>query len=100
MKKKMKYSLYKQSYSQFPADEYDARTKTIMVDLPGQPVKLPRWEISGNHYNTPGGSHVYFWNTGLARNYLVEFDGRQKTVPAGFDSAERVLEIVDYFEGR
>ena len=32
--KKMPYSLYKKYYSQFRAEEYDGKTKTIMVDVP------------------------------------------------------------------
>lgn len=96
MKKKMKYSLYKQAYNQFPARDYDSKTKTIIVDLPGEPEKLPKsWKINGNHYTTPEGARVYFWNSGLARNYEIEYKENRKTIPAGFYSTKKVIEAIE-----
>ena len=34
MERRIPYSLYKTGYEQFPACEYDQKTKTILVDLP------------------------------------------------------------------
>lgn len=106
MKKQIPYSLYKASYNDFPASDYDAKTKTIMVDIP--PIKrrsCPKsWDRVGNHYTTPGGCTVYFWNTGLAQNYMVErfitiHSILSKTIPAGIDSFDRMLQTVAEFEG-
>ena len=53
--KRMPYSLYKQFYSQFSAEDYDQKTKTIMVDVPNIRRKsFPKeWKRIGNHYTTP-----------------------------------------------
>lgn len=104
---RMNYSLWKQYYRKFPADQYDLQSKTILVDLPDvEPVKFPKeWRLDGNHYFTPGGCVVTFWNTGLARNYVVEkFDPAyplplSKTICPGVNSAQRVIDTVKLFEG-
>lgn len=97
MLKKMPYSLYKSSYSHFPSEEYDPKTKTILVDLPTiTRKKWPKdWIKVGNHFNTPNGCTVYFWNTGLAQNYDVwNAHGQSQTIPAGIDAFERVMAAV------
>lgn len=106
MERRIPYSLYKTGYHQFPASDYDPKTKTILVDMPTAKRRVwPKdWKRDGNHYTTPGGCTVYFWNTGLAQNYLVErfftpHHIKSKTIPAGFDSFNRVLEAVAEFEG-
>ncbi len=74
MLKKMKYSLYKSSYFAFKADNYDAKTKTIEVELPEiiRP-KFPKdWEKSGNRYRLPNGTSLYFWGSGFAENFRIE----------------------------
>lgn len=106
MERRIPYSLYKTGYEKFPATDYDPKTKTILVDLP--PIKQrvwPKgWKRTGNHYTAPNGCTVYFWNTGLAQNYLVEkfvtcYNILSKTIPAGFDSFERMLKTVSEFGG-
>ena len=106
MEKRIPYSLYKTGYHQFPASAYDPLTKTILVDMP--PVKRrvwpKEWKRIANSFRTPGGCTVYFWNTGLSQNYLVErfitpHYSKSKTIPAGFDSFNRVLDTVAEFEG-
>lgn len=107
MKRRIAYSLYKTGYTQFPATDYDPVTKAIVVDLPDQPRhRMPKeWTRSGNAYLTPGGCRITIWNTGLARNYLVEHGycristRRSVTIRAGIDSFERMLEAVREFEG-
>ena len=102
--KRMPYSLYKSFYSQLPAEDYDPKTKTIMVSVPScskQP--FPRdWLRTGNHYFTPGGCEVAFWSTGYAENFVVRrVCGRnimQKTITPGIDARERVLKCVTLFE--
>lgn len=105
MKRRIPYSLFKAGYQRFPASDYDQKTKTILVDLP--PMKRrawpKEWKRIWNSFRTPGGCTVYFWNTGLAQNYLVErfitpHYSKSKTIPAGFDSFDRVLETVAEFE--
>lgn len=101
----MPYSLYKPFYSQFPAEDYDQKTKTIMVDVPNIRRKpFPKeWKRSGNRYLTPGGCEVVFWNTGYAENFVVRRwfphgETKQKTIPPGINARERVLECVTLFE--
>lgn len=99
---RMPYSLYKKHYDQFPADDYDPKTKTIMVDMPSTRRRpFPRsWHRSGNHYTTPGGCEVVFWNTGYAENFEVRKwrPYRSRTIPLGIDARERVLACVAEFE--
>ena len=47
---KMKYALYKKSYSEFLATDYDSSSKTILVDLPDvKKQKFPKdWEKIDN----------------------------------------------------
>ena len=104
-KTRMKYSLYKSCYSQFPADDYNAHDKTIMVDLPSA-KRLPwpkTWNRNGNHLTTPGGCEVTYWNSGYAENFIVEryisrFYQPSRTISAGIDSRERVMQAVAEFE--
>ena len=95
MQAKIKYSLYKQSYAEFSAHDYNAKAKTIIIDLPDDQAKIPSdWKMSGNHYKTPEGARVYFWNSGLARNYEIEYRGQHKTIPAGFNNVEKIMEFL------
>ena len=107
MWRRIPYRLYKTGYEQFPERDYDPITKTILVDLP--PVKRRVWpknwkRVGGNSFRTPGGCSVYFWNTGLAQNYLVAWYGgpynqKSRTIPAGFDSFGHLMETVEEFGG-
>ncbi len=74
---KMKYSLWKQYYNQFPASCYDKNTKSIMVEIPKY-KKLPfpkDWIKSKNPLicglETPGKCIVYSWNRGYAESFEV-----------------------------
>lgn len=104
---RMKYSLYKPFYRQFPAEDYDPVTKTVMVDIPKARRKpFPKeWKRSGNRYLTPGGCEIIFWNTGFAENFEVRFfvpgcfPPRHRTIHPGIDARERVLAAVAMFEG-
>ena len=103
MLKRIPYSLFKSYYRSFPADQYDQQTKTILVEFPDVPaVKWPKeWKRSGNHYLTPGGCLVHFWNTGLAQNYYVEHitgGSLHRTIHPGIDSRQRVLDTVRKIE--
>ena len=103
MLKRMPYSLWKDYYRSFPADQYDQATKTILVEIPSVPtIRWPKnWKRSCNHYVTPGGCLVHFWNTGLAQNYYVEHinDGSlHRTIHPGIDSREKVLQAVEQIE--
>lgn len=103
---KMAYSVYKRYYTQFKtvAGSYDAKTKNICVYLPEQKTEFPKtWKRDGNHYETEGGCRVYFWNTGAARSYVVEhgntnYNFKTRTIAAGFDSKDKVLQTVAEFE--
>lgn len=102
---RMSYSLWKQFYSQFRAEDYDKSTKTIMVDVPKEKRKpFPKeWIHNGNYYRTPGGCKVIHWNTGYAENFLVEryisaYNVHSKSVPPGIDSREKVMKLVEEFE--
>lgn len=107
MKRRIPYSLYKTGYEQFPATDYDPKTKTILVDLP--PIKRLVWpknwkRAGGNWLVAPNGCNVYFWNTGLAQNYEVEWSGgpfnrKHRTIPAGFDSFDYMMQTVKEFGG-
>lgn len=104
MQRRIPYSLYKTGYEEFPASDYDPKTKTILVDLPEIPCRVwPKdWKRSGNHYTTPNGCTVYFWNTGLSQNYEVEgpynpYNRKHRTIPAGIHSFQRVLDTVNEF---
>lgn len=106
MERRIPYSLYKRGYNQFPASDYDAKTKTIMVNIPDikRRVWPKEWKREGNELITPNRCHVYFWNTGLAQNYEVEwhsgpYNRKHRTIPAGFDAFDRVLQTVAEFGG-
>ena len=92
----MPYSLYRTGYSEYPASNYNPRTKTIDVELPDH--KRPRfpadWIRSGNHYITPNGCTVTFWSSGLAENFLVEHGYRSKTFHASMYVREMVIDYV------
>lgn len=105
--KKMQYSLYKKHYSQFPAEGYDSKTKTIMVDIPDTKRKpFPKeWKRDGNHYFTPGGCEICFWATGLAENFEVIrnvscYERYRKTIPPSIDARDKVIETVKLFESK
>ena len=104
--KRMKYSLWKQYYRQFPADQYDQATKTILVDVPdARKQPFPKaWRRDGNHYWTPGGCEVTFWGTGFAENFEVRrsvsyYEQYSRTIHPGIDSRERVIQAVYDLEG-
>lgn len=105
MLKKMKYSLYKNYYWKYPASDYDKSDKTIMVDLPDvKQAKFPKeWKRDCNHYLTPSGIRVYFYNTGLAQNYQIEisnpgFGFSYFTVGPGVNSRQKAIERVKQLE--
>lgn len=105
MLKRMPYRLWKSYYRQFPADQYDQASKTILVELPDvEPVKWPKdWRRDGNRYITPGGCDVCFWNTGLAQNFEVrKFVSSDytatRTIHPGIDIRQRVLKAVEQLE--
>lgn len=105
--KKMQYSIYKKYYYRFPAENYDSKTKTIMVDIPDVKRKpFPKdWKRDGNHYFTPGGCDVCFWGTGVAENFSVTrtisaYQRYTKTICPGIDAREKVIETVELFESK
>jgi hypothetical protein len=105
MVKTIAYSLYKKSYSEFRAENYNARKKTIDVDLPDytKPRFPSEWRRDGSRFFTPNGCTIAVWNTGLAENFLVEhgtsnFNHQSKTVPAGLYAREKVIEYVASFD--
>lgn len=103
MLKRMPYSLFMSYYRSFPADQYDKQTKTVLVELPDVPaVRWPKdWKRSGNHYLTPKGCLIHFWNTGLAQNFYIEHitDGSVRiTIHPGINSRKRVLDAVRQIE--
>ena len=102
---KMKYALHKKSYLEFPATDYDKSTKTIMVDLPEiQKPKFPKdWKKSGNHYYLPNGTIIYFWNTGLSENFLIErtitiHHILSKTISAGINARQEAITTALQFD--
>ena len=102
---KMAYSLYKLFYKEFPAEGYDPKSKTILVDMPEvRRKRFPReWKRNGNHYTTPGGCEVIFWNTGYAENFMVRRwisaeNIKERTIHPGIHAREQVLECVAEFE--
>ena len=104
MIKTMPYSLYKSSYAEFKASNYNKVKKTIDVELPDyKKPQFPKdWTRVGNGYRTPNGCTVYFWNTGLAENFKVEhwvsqFNHQSKTISAGLYAREKVMEYVESF---
>lgn len=105
--KNMPYSLYKKYYNQFRTEDYDSKTKTIMVDVPDVKRKpFPNdWKRDGNHYRTPGGCDVYVWNSGLSENFEVYrnvscYDRYHKTICPGIDAREKVIDTVKLFESK
>lgn len=105
--KKMPYILYKNYYNQYYSEDYDSKTKTIMVDLPDVKRKqFPKeWKRSGNHYYTPGGCEVCVWNTGLAENFVVSrnisaYQRYSKTICPSIDARDKVIATVALFESK
>lgn len=99
------YWLYKTGYSEFQATEYNPGTKTIKITLPKtKPIRWPKeWKRAGNGCRAPKGTMVYYWNTGLARNYEVRrvigpYYSVSRTIGPGIDSFSRVLDTVKEFE--
>lgn len=104
MQRRIPYWLYKTGFDQFPASDYDKSTKTIVVDMPPMKRRVwpKEWKRRGNCFVTGKGVEVYCWNTGIQQNYLVmepykRFGRRQRTISAGFDSFERVMQTVKEF---
>lgn len=103
MIKTMPYSLYKKSYDEFKADNYNASKKTIDVELPDykKPQFPKNWEKRSNRYIAANGCIVYFWNTGLAENFLVEhgcgYGKQSKSFSAGLYARENVMKFVESF---
>lgn len=106
MKRRIPYWLYKTGYSQFPASDYDAAKKTIEVDIPPMKRRVwpKEWKRRGiNCLVTDKGVEIYYWNSGIQQNYLVmepykPFFRRERTIHAGFDAFERVMQTVKEFE--
>lgn len=100
MQKRMSYSLYKKSYSDFPSSDYDSATKTILVTLPDykKPSFPKEWRKTGNYYIVSRNTRVICWNSGYSENFVVESaDGRtnkDKTFPAGLYTREKVIDYV------
>lgn len=104
MKKRIPYWLYKSGYSEFKASDYDAKKKTIEVELPEyKRPKFPSdWSKSGNHYYTPNGCTVTFWGAGLAENFEVEhfvtvYNRPHKSIGPCLNAREQVMEFVNQF---
>ncbi len=99
MIKTIPYSLYKTGYTMFKGSNYNAAKRTIDVDLPeyAKPRFPSDWEKCGNHYKTPNGCRVYFWNSGLAENFVVEHAKGTKTFPASLYAREQVIDYVSKF---
>lgn len=78
MVKRIKYSLYKQSYNTLPTvkGSYDPATKTIEIEFPDdKPVKFSReWITTGGNAKRLDGYRILirYWNQGPARKYMVE----------------------------
>lgn len=105
MKRRIPYWLYKTGYEQFPASDYDKATKTIEVDIPPMKRRVwpKEWKRCGNHFVTDKGTEIYYWNSGIQQNYLVQepykrFGRRECTISAGFDAFDRVIQTVKEFE--
>lgn len=101
MQKAISYSLYKSSYSEFHAHDYDSKNKKIIVDLPDykRPAFPKSWVRSGNSYHAPNGARIVFWNSGLSENFVIEsgsgYGYKQHTVPAGLYAREEVIKYVN-----
>ena len=100
---RMPYSLYKKSYSEFPAENYDKAKKTIDVQLPAD-YKRPRfpkdWERRCDGFFVDG-IHIYQWNSGYAEQFLVAYGNEEHTFAAGLKTREQVIEMVNsILEGR
>lgn len=105
MLKQMPYWLYKAGFTEFKTGEYNAKAKTIEVELPD--YKKPRfpadWHKSGNHYITPNGCTVTFWGAGLAEHFEVEhfvtvYNCKHKSIGPCIDAREQVIEFVNSFD--
>lgn len=102
MTRRMKYSLYKRYYSEYPSHDYDSKAKSIAVDLPDYKVnKMPKeWlkEDIGPGLRTPGGCTVYTWGSGITMNHRVErivendLSGKQFLVSGPWTPNQRVYE--------
>lgn len=101
MIKTMPYSLYRNFYHEFPAENYNKAKKTIDVMLPDyvRPKFPKEWRKDGNHYFY-NGCTITVWNTGYAENFVVEtgstiHDHESITIPAGLYARERAITIVN-----
>lgn len=109
MNRRMKYKDYKTYYSDCTTvkGSYDARTKTILVNIPA-PQKFPReWApINGKagSWVTPCGCRVHYhgYGKGPAQAYIIQRDGEDvslvRIIQPGVQCAEQVIKTVREFE--
>lgn len=100
---RLPYSLWKNYYRSFPADQFDQGSQTILVELPDTPpITWPEsWTLSGDHYTTPGGCLVRVLGSGWDESYYVEHikdRSLHRTIHPGIDSRKRVLNAVKFLE--
>ena len=106
MKKRMPYWLYKAGYTEFKARDYDAKKKTIEVELPDykRPMFPDDWRNNGgNRYHTPNGCTVTGWGSGLSEHFEVEhyvtiYNCPHKSFGPGIGTREQVMEYVNSFD--
>ena len=104
MLKRIPYSLWKNHYRQYPADQFWQTEQTILVDLPEvKSVKWPdTWKLSENCYCTPGGCSVYLYNSGLAESFrverIVENHVYSRIIHPGLNSRELTIKAVEQLE--
>ena len=93
--KKVRYSFFKKYFSDFEGFNYDSRRKTIEIEIPEINTKFPKnWEKTGNHYTTPDGIRIYFWDRGLETSYCVEYRRFSRNIYPGIYAKEIVIKAV------
>ena len=97
MNVRMKYSVYKTGYSEYPAGDYKAKDKTIAVELPDYTrPKFPK-ECEGKGYRRYKDVVIQCYNSGYAENYRIEQllpPYKHVNVPCGLKAREQAIKTV------
>lgn len=93
---RMSYSVYKHGYTEFPADDYDAKTKTIHVRLPEyKKPKFPK-DFGAGHPKQADNVIMFVYNSGYAENYYIEqlvHPYKKATIGCGLYAREEAIRI-------
>lgn len=97
---RMKYATYKAGYTEYPADDYIQKDKTIAVELPEySKPKFPK-EFGAGGYKVYKSVAIQCYNAGYAENYRIEQllpPYKHTHIPCGLKAREQAIQAVYEF---